>query len=42
MRPWKVATVLGLAGFVLVVLVPFWWIATMSFKPSKLPSECVC
>ena len=32
MRPWKVATVLGLAGFVLVVLVPFWWIATMSFK----------
>ena len=32
MTPWKVATVLGLAGFVLVVLVPFWWIATMSFK----------
>jgi ABC-type glycerol-3-phosphate transport system permease component len=32
MRLWKVATVLGLAGFVLVVLVPFWWIATMSFK----------
>jgi multiple sugar transport system permease protein len=32
MRPWKVATVLGLAVFVLVVLVPFWWIATMSFK----------
>jgi len=32
MTPWKVATVLGLAGFALVVLVPFWWIATMSFK----------
>ena len=32
MKPWKVATVLGLAAFVLIVLVPFWWIATMSFK----------
>ena len=32
MKPWKVATVLGLAAFALVVLVPFWWIATMSFK----------
>ena len=32
MKPWKVAAVLGLAVFVLIVLVPFWWIATMSFK----------
>ena len=32
MKLWKVATVLGLAAFALVVLVPFWWIATMSFK----------
>ncbi len=32
MKSWKVATVLGLAAFTLVVLVPFWWIATMSFK----------
>lgn len=32
MKPWKIATVLGLAAFALVVLVPFWWIATMSFK----------
>ena len=32
MKPWKVATVLGLAVFALIVLVPFWWIATMSFK----------
>jgi multiple sugar transport system permease protein len=29
---WKLATVLGLALFVLIVLVPFWWIASMSFK----------
>jgi len=32
MKPWKIATVLGLAAFTLIVLVPFWWIATMSFK----------
>jgi multiple sugar transport system permease protein len=32
MKAWKVGTVLGLGAFGLVVLVPFWWIATMSFK----------
>ena len=32
MKGWKVATVVGLAAFGLVVLVPFWWIASMSFK----------
>jgi multiple sugar transport system permease protein len=32
MRPWKAATLVGLAGFGLLVLVPFWWIASMSFK----------
>ena len=32
MRAWKVATVVGLAAFALLVLVPFWWIASMSFK----------
>jgi multiple sugar transport system permease protein len=31
-RPWKVATIVGLVVFGLIVLVPFWWIATMSFK----------
>src|SRR5205814_4258157 len=28
----RVLTVIGLVAFLLVVLVPFWWIATMSFK----------
>jgi multiple sugar transport system permease protein len=32
MKGWKVATMIGLAAFGLVVLVPFWWIASMSFK----------
>jgi multiple sugar transport system permease protein len=32
MRAWKAATVVGLVAFGLVVLVPFWWIASMSFK----------
>ncbi len=32
MAPWKALTVVGLGAFVLVVLVPFWWIASMSFK----------
>src|SRR4029077_10596576 len=32
MRGWKVATLIGLAAFGLLVLVPFWWIASMSFK----------
>ena len=38
MREWRVRggartlAVAGLAGFLLVVLVPFWWIASMSFK----------
>jgi multiple sugar transport system permease protein len=32
MRGWKALTVLGLAAFGLLVLVPFWWIASMSFK----------
>jgi multiple sugar transport system permease protein len=31
-KAWKVATVVGLLGFTLAVLVPFWWIASMSFK----------
>jgi len=31
-RVWKLATVGGLLAFVAIVLVPFWWIATMSFK----------
>jgi multiple sugar transport system permease protein len=31
-KAWKVATLVGLVAFALVVLVPFWWIATMSFK----------
>ncbi len=31
--PWaKTLTIVGLAAFLLVVLVPFWWIASMSFK----------
>ena len=31
--PWaKALTIVGLAAFLLVVLVPFWWIASMSFK----------
>jgi ABC-type glycerol-3-phosphate transport system permease component len=29
---WKLATLAGLVGLVLIVLVPFWWIANMSFK----------
>jgi multiple sugar transport system permease protein len=29
---WRVFTIAGLIAFVLVVLVPFWWIASMSFK----------
>ncbi|HEU5193445.1 MAG TPA: carbohydrate ABC transporter permease [Methylomirabilota bacterium] len=32
MKGWKVFTLLGLAAFGLLVLVPFWWIASMSFK----------
>jgi multiple sugar transport system permease protein len=32
MTGWKAATIVGLAAFGLVVLVPFWWIASMSFK----------
>jgi multiple sugar transport system permease protein len=32
MAPAKAFTVLGLVAFLLVVLVPFWWIASMSFK----------
>ena len=32
MKAWKAATVIGLGVFALVVLVPFWWIASMSFK----------
>ena len=31
-RAAKTFTLLGLLAFVLVVLVPFWWIASMSFK----------
>src|SRR5262249_1600303 len=31
-RSSKVLIVAGLVGFVLIVLVPFWWIASMSFK----------
>jgi multiple sugar transport system permease protein len=31
-RTAKTFTLLGLAGFVLITLVPFWWIASMSFK----------
>ena len=32
MKAWKVATLVGLVAFSLLVLVPFWWIASMSFK----------
>src|SRR6266702_3079287 len=32
MRAWKAVSVAGLVAFVLVILVPFWWIASMSFK----------
>ena len=32
MKGWKVATVSGLVVFSLIVLVPFWWITSMSFK----------
>ena len=32
MTPAKVATVGGVIAFVLIVMVPFWWIASMSFK----------
>ncbi len=32
LKPGVVLTSLGLAVFVLVILVPFWWIASMSFK----------
>jgi len=28
----KTVTVVGLLAFVLIILVPFWWIASMSFK----------
>ena len=31
-RTAKTVTLLGLLAFVLAVLVPFWWIASMSFK----------
>ena len=31
-RAWRALAIVGLAGFVLVILVPFWWIASMSFK----------
>ena len=31
-RAWRALAIAGLAGFVLVILVPFWWIASMSFK----------
>src|SRR5215510_10614814 len=32
MRPLTLATGAGLLLFLLVILVPFWWIASMSFK----------
>jgi ABC-type glycerol-3-phosphate transport system permease component len=32
MRGWRVVGGIGLVVFVLIVLVPFWWIASMSFK----------
>lgn len=32
MAPTRTLTVVGLVAFVLVILVPFWWIASMSFK----------
>jgi multiple sugar transport system permease protein len=32
MKAWKIFTIVGLVVFGLVVLVPFWWIASMSFK----------
>jgi multiple sugar transport system permease protein len=32
MRAWKAVSVAGLVAFVLVILVPFWWIVSMSFK----------
>ena len=32
MRGWKVLGAAGLGGFVLLIVVPFWWIASMSFK----------
>ncbi len=32
MRAWKAVSVAGLVAFVLIILVPFWWIASMSFK----------
>ena len=28
----RALTVIGLVAFLLLVLVPFWWIASMSFK----------
>src|SRR5205814_605534 len=31
-RGTRILTIAGLAVFLLIVLVPFWWIATMSFK----------
>ncbi len=31
-RGGKALTIVGLAGFLLIILVPFWWIASMSFK----------
>jgi ABC-type glycerol-3-phosphate transport system permease component len=32
MSAWKAVSVAGLVAFVLIILVPFWWIASMSFK----------
>ena len=32
MRAWKAVCVAGLVAFVLIILVPFWWIASMSLK----------
>ena len=32
MRALKILTAVGLVVFLLVILVPFWWIASMSFK----------
>ena len=32
MKAWKAVSVAGLVAFVLIILVPFWWIASMSFK----------
>ena len=40
MRALKVLTGVGLAAFLLVILVPFWWIASMA-RPSYLPRKVV-